>query len=178
MNMRSTYLMNTKEFCSTRLLFGSLVFSRLCISPLHCRHVAIYAITEYHKWYIWCCGCSCRWALFPDSSESQARYMNRHEEALLSLADSRYDWDLRIGRLESCLKKLEAIGEALMGVPEEERKNCTVRPSFFKQIHVACFRRIFGANTQQVIAPSHCTLMFDFSPRFRVSEQAGSYLSV
>ncbi|XP_026190661.1 uncharacterized protein LOC34619629 [Cyclospora cayetanensis] len=93
-----------------------------------------------------------RWALFPDSSESQARYMNRHEEALLSLADSRYDWDLRISRLESVLKKLEAIGEAIMKTPEEERKFCTVRPSFFRQIHIACLRRIFGSNTEQVLS--------------------------
>ena len=95
-----------------------------------------------------------RWALFPDSSESQARYMNRHEEALLSLADSRYDWDLRIARLESCLKRLEAIGEELKKLPVHERKYCTVRPSFFRQTHVACLRRIFGANTEQVVLSS------------------------
>ncbi|KAL8453810.1 hypothetical protein Emed_000671 [Eimeria media] len=93
-----------------------------------------------------------RWALLPDSSESQARYMNRHEEALLAVADCRYDWDLRIGRLTSCLRKLEAIGEALMKLPEADRKNCTVKPSFFKQIHMACFRRIFGANAEQVVS--------------------------
>ncbi|KAL8439309.1 hypothetical protein Efla_003946 [Eimeria flavescens] len=93
-----------------------------------------------------------RWALFPDSSESQARYMNSHEEALLSLADCRYEWDLRIGRLASCLRKLEAVGEALMKLPETERNNCTVRPSYFKQIHIASFRRIFGTNTEQVLS--------------------------
>lgn len=77
--------------------------------------------------------------------------MNRHEEALLSLADSRYDWDMRIARLESCLSKLESIGEALMRLPRKERRYCTVRPSFFKHNHIACLRLIFGANTEQVI---------------------------
>lgn len=109
-----------------------------------------------------------RWALFPDSSESQARYMNRHEEALLSLADARYDWDLRIARLESCLNRLEAIGEALKRLPAMERKYCTVRPSFFGQVHIACFRRIFGANTEQVIL--HYLLHSPSSCRARVPE--------
>ena len=76
--------------------------------------------------------------------------MNRHEEALLTLADSRYELDLRVCLLESCLKRIEAIKQALEQFPEEERKNCTVRPSFFQQTHVSCLRRIFGDNTEQV----------------------------
>lgn len=92
------------------------------------------------------------WGLFPDSSESQARHMNRHEEALLSLADSRYEWDMRICLLESCLKRLKAIKEAIEQYPDEERQNCTVRPSFFQQTHVSCLRRIFGSNTEQVLS--------------------------
>ncbi|CDJ40855.1 histone deacetylase interacting domain-containing protein, putative [Eimeria tenella] len=93
-----------------------------------------------------------RWALFPDSSESQARYMNRHEEALLNLADSRYEWDLRVSSLESCLKRVEQIGKALARFPAAQRRLCTVRPSVFKQIHLSCLRRIFGPNTEQVLA--------------------------
>lgn len=94
-----------------------------------------------------------RWALFPDSSESQARYMNRHEEALLNLADSRYEWDLRVSSLESCLKRVEQIGKALARFPAAQRRLCTVRPSVFKQIHLSCLRRIFGPNTEQVPFP-------------------------
>lgn len=76
--------------------------------------------------------------------------MNRHEEALLSIADSRYQWDLRVSTLESCIKRVESVAEALVMIDAPLRPFAAVRPSLFSQNHVACLRKVFGAHTEQV----------------------------
>ncbi|CDJ46987.1 hypothetical protein EBH_0070050 [Eimeria brunetti] len=82
--------------------------------------------------------------------------MNRHEEALLSLSDLRHEWDLRIGLLESCLRQVQTIGAGLAPLGPDQWCAATVRPSFFRQTHVSCLRRIFGDNTEQVLSCLCC----------------------
>ncbi|CBZ52203.1 Predicted CDS Pa_1_8910, related [Neospora caninum Liverpool] len=92
------------------------------------------------------------WASIPDSSESQARFTNRHEEQLLLLEDTRYEWDLRIGRLEATLRRLERITEQLTMIAPERRRCATVRVSTFSQLDATILRTIFGQNTEQVVS--------------------------
>ncbi|EPR61470.1 histone deacetylase complex subunit Sin3 [Toxoplasma gondii RUB] len=92
------------------------------------------------------------WASIPDSSESQARFTNRHEEQLLLLEDTRYEWDLRIGRLEATLRRLEHITEQLTMIAPERRQFATVRVSAFSQLDVTILRTIFGQDAEQVVS--------------------------
>ncbi|PHJ15724.1 histone deacetylase complex subunit sin3 [Cystoisospora suis] len=97
--------------------------------------------------------CVSSWASIPDSSESQARFTNRHEEQLLLLEDTRYEWDLRIGRLEALLHRLERIAEALVEIePPVRRRAATVRVSVFTQIDVDILKTVFGTNADQVVS--------------------------